>query len=241
MADIFDLEDPNEAGPTMKKCVACAEPISPEASLCKHCKSDQARWRNELKFWAGVTGVITLIASGLVFTANLGFDLWQRATGREIAITNLDPFGETVAWNLSSRPIVLTTVTIVSTAPENRLVWEVHDSIAANGRLPIDLMKIAGKSWHGPLEKFGKMPGEYAQVEPAVFEDLKKNRLTDKYIPTYFMPNSATYAQSRQALGDKLQTFDCTISIGFIRLWDGSTSSIDVPCKAAFRFRAANP
>jgi hypothetical protein len=122
-------------------------------------------------------------------------------------------------------------VTIVSAAPENRLVWEVYDLAPPNGRLPIDLMEIAHKSWHGPLAKFGATPGEYAPIEADVFEDLKKSRLIDKYIPTYFMPDSASYAQSRQVMGDKFRVFDCTISVAFTRLWDGSTSSIDLPCK----------
>ncbi len=55
------------------------------------------------------------------------------------------------------------------------------------------------------------------------------------------MPNSASYAKSRQVLGDKLQVFDCTISVGFTRLWDGSAATIDVPCKGTFRLQAANP
>ena len=62
-------------------CIACREPIEKGATVCKVCKSDQANWRNELKYWAGVVGVLTLIASGIAFTTNVGFQAWQRIFG----------------------------------------------------------------------------------------------------------------------------------------------------------------
>jgi hypothetical protein len=227
-------------GETLRKCIACKEPIPEGANLCKVCKSDQAEWRNELKFWAGVAGIFTLVASGLAFTANLGFELWQRAFGHEIAVTNIDPFGKTVAWNLSRNPIYLKTISVQSTAPRNDLVWEVHKTIPANSSIELELLEVAKASWYGlPGEKFGKAPAEYAKVDQSVFEQLKRSELTDKYVPTFLMPDSESYTQLKRNLGEHFSTFECAISIGFVRLWDGSSSSIAVPCSGAFRFRAS--
>lgn len=227
---------------SLTECIACKEPILKGATLCKLCKSDQSNWRNELKFWAGVAGIFTLVASGLVFTANLGFQLWQRAFGHEIAVTNVDPFGKTIAWNLSANPIYLKTVSIRSMAPKNDLVWEVHKTIAANSSIEFQLMDVAKASWYGlPGELFGVAPAEYAKVDQTTFAQLKQQMLTGKYVPTFLMPDSESFTQLKRVMGDQFRTFDCNISIEFVRLWDGSSSSISVPCNGAFRFRALNP
>src|SRR5262245_24997156 len=118
--------------PASVLCIACLKAIPLGARICTNCDSFQADWRNEVKYWAGVAGIITLIASGLVFTADLGSRLWRRIFGYEIAVTNMDPFGKTVVWNLTSSAIHLRTVAINSAMPKTDLVWEVHQSIPAN-------------------------------------------------------------------------------------------------------------
>ena len=236
MTDI-DILDVGGNG-AMQSCVACREPILRGAAVCKICKSDQAKWRNELKYWAGVAGILTLVASGIAFTTSLGFQLWQRVFGHEVTITNIDPFGQTVVWNLTGNPIEIKTISIVSVTPRNNLVWEVHKTIQANTKDEISLLEVAGKSWYDlPGEMFGKAPAGYAKVELADFEQLKQNMLTDKYVPTFLMPESASYAQLKKELGAGFQSFYCTISVGFTRLLDGSSSSFELPCKGVFRYR----
>ena len=229
-------DNAEEAG--TQPCVACREQIVKGASVCKTCKSDQAKWRNELKYWAGVAGILTLVASGLAFTASLGFQLWQRLFGHELSVTNVDPFGQTVVWNLTGSPIEIKTISIVSARPKNNLVWEVHKTLAANAKDEMNLLEVAGKSWYDlPGEMWGKPPGAYAKVEPAEFDQLKQNVSTDKYVSTFLMPESASYAQLKKELGKEFQSFDCSISVGFTRLLDGSSSSFALPCKGVFRYR----
>ncbi len=233
-----DIDIPDGGSGTVGTCIACRSPILEGATLCKECKSDQSRWRNELKYWAGVAGILTLVASGVAFTASLGFQLWQRLFGHEVAVTNIDPFGQTIIWNLTGDPIDIKTISIVSTAPKNNLVWEVHKTIAANARDEISLLELAAKSWYDlPGEMFGKAPAAYAKVDAAGFEQLKQNMSTDKYVPTFLMPDSASYAQLKKELGAQFQSFDCTISVDFKRLLDSSSSSFVLPCKGVFRYR----
>lgn len=230
--------DPNAGLSPTQKCVACRESILTGATVCKVCKSDQAQWRNELKYWAGVVGVFTLVASGVAFTASVGFQLWQRLFGHEITLTNVDPFGQTVVWNLTPNPIEVKTISITSSAPSNNLVWEVHKTIAANSKDEISLLDVAAKSWYDlPGEMFGKAPAGYAKVSSADFEALKKNTSTEKYVPTFLMPESASYAQLKKELGTNFQSFDCNISVGYTRLLDGTSSSATLPCKGVFRLR----
>jgi hypothetical protein len=164
--------------------------------------------------------------------------LWQRLFGHEITVTNVDPFGETVVWNLTGNPIEVETVSIVSAAPKDNLVWEVHKTIPANAEEQISLLEVAAKSWYGSYgEMFGKAPAGFAKLDPATFEQLKQNMFRDKYVPTYLMPESASYAQLKKELGAGFQSFDCIISVGFTRLLDGSSSSFKLPCKGVFRYR----
>jgi hypothetical protein len=223
-----------------KACIACRQPILKDATLCTFCKSEQSQWRNELRYWAGVAGIFTLIASGLAFTTNFGFQIWQRMFGHELAITNMDPFGKTVVLNLTAKPIYIRTVNISSRYPKDDLVWEVHQIIPANKELNIDLMAIAEKNWYGfPAQIFGQPPAEYAQLDQSTFEDVEHNRLTDRYVPTFLMPASESYTQLKRVLRDRLRTFECSASVTFERLSDGSDSLINVPCQGAFRFRSA--
>lgn len=234
-----NLDFPGQTLPAgTQSCIACREPILSGATVCKTCKSDQAQWRNELKYWAGVVGVFTLVASGVAFTASVGFQAWQRLFGHEITVTNVDPFGQTVVWNLTPNPIEIKTISITSAAPKNNLVWEVHKTIAANAKDEISLLDVAAKSWYDlPGDMFGKAPAAYAKVSPADFESLRKNMFTDKYVPTFLMPESASFAQLKKELGSGFQNFDCTISVAYSRLLDGSSSSASLPCKGVFRLR----
>jgi hypothetical protein len=224
---------------TQKKCIACRQLILVDATLCVHCKSDQSPWRNELRYFAGVAGIFTLIASGLAFTTSLGFQIWQRIFGHELAITNVDPFGRTVVWNLTGNPIYLRTINITSEYPKNDLVWEVHQTIPANKEVDVELTKVVQGSWYGlPGELFGRAPLEYAQLDQSTFEAVKQNQLTDKYVPTFLMPNSESYTQLTRVMRNRFQTFECKTNVVFIRLSDGSTGSVNVPCKGAFRLRS---
>ena len=99
-------------------------------------------------------------------------------------------------------------------------------------------MEVAGKSWYDlPGEMYGKAPGAYAKVEATDFQKLKQSFYTDKFVPTFLMPDSASYSQLEKELGAKFQSFDCTIAIAFTRLLDGSSSSFNLPCKGVFRYR----
>jgi predicted nucleic acid-binding Zn ribbon protein len=221
-----------------KRCIACGEPIFKDASLCKECSSNQKKWRNELKYWAAVAGVLTLVASGAAFTGSLGFQLWQRLFGTELAVSEIDPFGKTVVWNLTGDPIYLKTISVRSSAPVTDLTWDVDKTIAARTDIPVTLMQIAGEIMHGTVgDMYGKAPGNYARLDSQTFARLKNNELIDKFVPTFLLPDGGTVTQLRRNYKEEFQTFPCDISISFMRLRGGSSSSITVPCTGTFRTR----
>lgn len=225
---------------TEKSCIACGEPIALSATLCRQCKSDQSSWRNELRYWASTAGIFALIASGATFTANLGTQIWQRLFRSEISITNLDPFGATTAWNLTNSPIYLRTINVNAVSPRNDLVWEVHQTIPANETVRIDLLRVAKESWYGlPGELFGQTPAEYIHPDATLFGELIHSRHTAEYVPTFLKPDSESFVQLKRFVQTDFPTFECQAKVTFVRLSDGSSGSIDVPCRGAFRARRA--
>jgi hypothetical protein len=209
-----------------------------EASLCSDCKSYQRIWRNELKYWAGIVGIFALVGSGVAFSFDVGSRLWQRFFGLELAISNLDSFGATIIWNFTDKPIQLRILEIKSSAPRENLAWDVYSTISANSSVKIYLREIANKSWHGvPAEVFGSPPGEYASISREEFDDLLRNRHTDRYVPAFLAPDSEDAVQLKEELGNKFHIFNCDLKLKFLRLWDGSAGEIKVPCIGSFRMR----
>jgi hypothetical protein len=185
-----------------------------------------------------MAGIITIITTGLTFSANLALQMLQRVVGHEVSVANLDPFGRTVVWNVTQSPVSIHLVKITSAAPRNDLEWDVFQTVEPNKELTLQLQQIAESSWHGLLgEMFGQKPGAYVKLDEITFEEVKKSWHTDKYVPTFLMADSEEFARAKRFLKTELQTFDCNATVTFRRLADGSSSSVDVPCKGTFRFR----
>jgi hypothetical protein len=238
MALTGELNRANVPSVATKRCVACKEPIPDDATLCKVCKSDQSRWRNELKYWGGVAGVITLVASGIAFTTGLAYQAWQRLFGTEIAAAEIDPFGKTVLWNLTDDPIYLKTIDVRSSEPKVDVVWDIYQTVAARSDAPIELMKIASDTMHGTIgERYGRPSGNYAHLDDATLQSLKKNEKTDTFVATFLVRDGVTATQLRRNYKEQFRTFDCSITVNFMRLRGGSSSAVDLPCIGTFRLR----
>jgi hypothetical protein len=238
MAQTDDHNGPNVPSVGTKRCIACKDPIPNDATLCKVCKSDQSNWRNELKYWGGVAGVIALVASGIAFTTGLAYQAWQRLFGSEIAAAEIDPFGTTVLWNLTDDPIYLKTISVRSSEPKVDVAWDVYKTVAAKSDAPIELMKIAADTMHGTIgEPYGKPPGDYAHLDDATLQSLKKNERTDKFVATFLVRDGLTATQLKRNYKEQFRTFDCSITVDFMRLRGGSSSAVDLPCIGTFRLR----
>jgi RNA polymerase subunit RPABC4/transcription elongation factor Spt4 len=238
MALTDEQNRPNVPSVATKRCIACKEPIPEDATLCKVCKSDQSNWRNELKYWGGVAGIIALVASGIAFTTSLAYQTLQRVFGTEIAVAEIDPFGKTVVWNLTDAPIYVKTIRVRSSEPKVDVVWDIDKTVAARSDSPIELMKIAADTMHGTIgDIYGKPPGNYAQLDDATLQSLKKNEKTDKFVATFLVRDGVTATQLKRNYKEQFRTFDCSITIDFMRLRGGSSSAVDLPCIGTFRSR----
>ena len=55
-----------------KNCIACGGEMNSGASLCQSCGSSQSFWRNELRYWAAVAGVFSIVAATIGYSINAG-------------------------------------------------------------------------------------------------------------------------------------------------------------------------
>lgn len=52
-------------------CIICGEQLHKGASYCQHCNHYQSNWKNHLKFFSSAAGLITVIASGIIFSVSI--------------------------------------------------------------------------------------------------------------------------------------------------------------------------
>ena len=56
----------------MAQCRECGMEILAAARICGYCESYQAHWRNELRYFANIAGVFTVIGTAIFFSITLG-------------------------------------------------------------------------------------------------------------------------------------------------------------------------
>jgi hypothetical protein len=93
-----------------KNCIACGSELNKGAAVCHACASSQRFWRNELRYWATVAGVFSVIAAMIGYSINVAPEirktlLWQdnieilqfseTGDGAKISIANI---GDGPVW-----------------------------------------------------------------------------------------------------------------------------------------------
>jgi hypothetical protein len=113
----------------MKFCTACGTEIFQDATVCFNCKTSQQPWREELRYWGGLTGLATLILSGLAFSAAFLLAAFRFLFLPDIAVSELDTQGDSVLWNQSGRKIWVDTFRATSDKPYFDLEVQIHQAI----------------------------------------------------------------------------------------------------------------
>ena len=196
------VEPADESSLAAVRCIACGVSIAAGANICPTCRSYQHWWRNEIQFWAGVVGLATLIASGLVFTGDLADKLRKRWFGQEIVVSELNIFGKTIVWeSFPESPIHLNNFHIITEAPRHHLTWHVNQTIDRSAFKTVCLGDIAKATWGGiEAQWFGEKPGSITSLDKKLFADLQKNRHYDKYVPSLYLSDSVDLDQFKKFL-----------------------------------------
>jgi len=105
------------SGSGIKACRYCGSEIAAAAAICPSCKYSQSPLRNLLVFWAGITGFLTLMASGFAFVAGKATDLYKAWTWKDDVhvvslVTGLMPKFSVVVSNVGSGPVFVSDLVI---------------------------------------------------------------------------------------------------------------------------------
>jgi predicted nucleic acid-binding Zn ribbon protein len=228
----------------LKRCIACSEPVAISARICSKCKEFQSKWRNDLRYWAGIAGLFVLIGSGLLFSAGAirsGIDYWLPP---KPIISELNSFGRLSLINMSNQNIWLKHLEIRSTEPLDDLLWDLHVVIKPREPFSQDLISLAkaqfseGTDWRDVYEE-GR--GAYAQdLKPDDIKEIK-GHVRSRFMLTFLHSEGAEFKQVNRLFGSKLTKFTCSAKIGFSFVEKNFFDTLDIPCTAVPRHRAKKP
>jgi hypothetical protein len=223
----------------INKCIACQSELPVEAKLCSECGSHQRRWRNELKYWASVTGLAAVIVSAIAFTFRFGQEAYFLLFKPEIAISEIDTFGESAIWNLSKSDIWLTTLRIRSSQPTSDLQWGIYKAVKPKESHEFNTTQISKDQWHGDVEQMysGEKTGNYAlDITDNTIKELKNNDMhRDKFVVGFHYTKGPEYLQLKHLYGNRLSTVKCDMEINYVRSIDGKLKSHNIPCEGIVR------
>ncbi|MBY3381676.1 hypothetical protein [Rhizobium laguerreae] len=233
-------------------CRYCAHEIANNAKLCSACSSYQAPWRNELKYWSGITGLVTLIVSGLVVSYTFGAIIYNRIFREDIWVSEFQLFGNSAFWNQSEADIMISTVRITTTGPTYDLLWHVDQMVETSagiedgiGRktlvpLRLNLSKTTNTEWHGTVAdqfNYNRLGNYTVGVSDTDIRLLKgddegaKGRFTLDFV----LMEGAQHSQLQGALGSKLFQVPADCEVSYLKF--GSRYFMRFPCVGLLRHR----
>lgn len=123
-------------------CRECGMEILPSARVCGYCECYQTRWRNELRYFANIVGVFTLIGTAVFFSITLAPSLrlalfWTD----EVAVLRVDGGNLTLANSGDGKVFIYEVV--FSFPGADALTHTVNDTLS-----PGEVLQIEGKEYH---------------------------------------------------------------------------------------------
>jgi hypothetical protein len=223
-----------------KKCRLCGSTIDKSATLCHECNSYQSNWKNEIKYWAGFSGILTIIVSGLVFSATQ-LDIIFRNIFGSIAVSEMDIYGSTILWNTTSSDFFVKTIRIETEYPNYDLQWQIYKRILPNDFIELDLGEMIKSQWHDDFYSKIFDPtniGEYVSDIPEI--ELTNLRLgyvemIKKYVPGFILKDGDEYNQIIDLMGENLPKIDAVCTISYLRSNEIYNST--PPCVGFIRFQ----
>ena len=121
-------------------CIACRLHIPRDASVCSHCSSYQDRWKNTLRFVAGIVGVLTASAALVAFTIRSLPDVRQAVAWQDrVRVFAFVSERRFVAVNAGDGPIFVSHVSIEAKPQANaesfRLTYQVYQALGPGQEL----------------------------------------------------------------------------------------------------------
>ena len=231
--------------PPTKPCSSCGVAIAATAKVCHNCKSSQQPWREELKYWGGLTGLATLIVSGIAFSATFILAAFRLLFLPDIAVTEIDGQGDSVIWNQSGRKIWVETFNAKSDKPFFDLKLQVHQAITeVETPHSFSFSQLAGCQWQGQNGDLfdGRGVGDYVVNLPSDQFEARINQpqIDPRYLPVILFKEGSEYKQLAAAkIGISEVPFTCSFS--YTRLDTGSKHERPVACVGVLKDHTPGP
>lgn len=116
--------DPKSSDPT-KPCVYCGSSMSVGARLSPVCRSYQSPWRTAVTYIAGIAGLLSLLASALIFVVGKAPDVYKLLHWNDQVLvwsfdTGLYPDFSLTLSNTGDGPVIVSQIFVI--LPDGRLV-----------------------------------------------------------------------------------------------------------------------
>jgi hypothetical protein len=219
--------------------------IAATAKVCHNCKSSQQPWREELRYWGGLTGLATLIISGIAFSATFVLAAFRLFFLPDIAVTEIDSQGDSVIWNQSGRKIWVETFNARSAKPFFDLELQIHQAITeVETPHSFSFSQLAGCQWQGQNGDLfdGRGVGDYVVNLPKDQFEARINQpqIDPHYLPVILFKEGSEYRQLADAkIGISEVPFTCSFS--YTRLDTGSKQEQTVPCVGVLKDHTPGP
>lgn len=226
-----------------KPCSSCGVDIAATAKVCHNCKSSQQPWREELKYWGGLTSLGTAIVSGITFTGALALTVYQVFFAPAVTATEIDSQGQSVVW--STQKVWVDTFNARSERPYFDLGWQIHQVIAKPEEpLRFELSQMAGCQWQGRNGDLfdGGGVGDYVVNLPKDQFEARINQpqIDARYVPVILLTEGAEYKQLTAAkIGISEIPFSCSFS--YTRLDTGAKGEQSVSCVGVLKDHIPGP
>jgi hypothetical protein len=90
-------------------CIACGSDLNEGVSICTTCGSYQSSWRNELRYWAAVAGVFSIVAATIGFSISAWPDIRKSLFWRDslevLQFHNSEGRSEISVFNTGDGPV----------------------------------------------------------------------------------------------------------------------------------------
>jgi hypothetical protein len=222
-----------------RPCSFCGELIAAGAVLCPKCNSYQRPWRNELKYWSGVVGLVTLVVSGLTFSLDAGRAIYQDMFSSDLAVSDFSSTDIARIWNISRTDVWITHVHIKSRKPVYDFQVTTSHVIKPNDVLEFNFLKLAREQWSGFVGDLikGNIADYGTDLSADEISDLEEDIVDTKenFVTDFLLRNGPEHRHLLSIHGRDLFTYACKLRI-YYRISQSDTQQVlSVPCVGTVR------
>jgi len=164
---------------SLMKCIACKSDLRDGATVCAECGQFQGRWKNSLRYFGTLAGLLTVIVGGAVFSIERAPTVWR-----------------TIFWKDDVE--VLTFATVLKTAIANVGDGSVFvESITVKSKLSPAIMILNATIEPGEVFLENNVDRDFSRVSGVSSKDWGQLRRSTCYETAHFDRDNAFIREAR--------------------------------------------